>query len=196
MRCVKVDAPRDWGDVRGPDLVRWITDADLRFDGIENIYKPPSGHILGALSHAHWVVFHGLQVIQVIHDEVHSAWHYEYRDENEEFVSAWKIENSEWIKSFHPRHLDSHAHFIIRFYDDVIEVICKDLFFGTAPFDLASAIEAYPKMAFPYYQLASSREKLGDVKGAIENFEKYQNLIPNITSKEIAKRAIEVLRSR
>lgn len=191
MKCVKLNAPDEWNDTRGPDLVRWITDADLRFAGIENVYRLPAGGITGALSSAHWVIFHGLQVIKIIPDEVHNGWHYDYMDENEEFGSAWEISNSQWIKMFAPRHLENQSHFLIRFYDDVIEVICKELLFGVAPFNLASAIDSNPQMAYPYLQLALSLEKLGDGKGAIKNFRKYISLTPESDSKDYAKKCLE-----
>jgi len=176
MECINIDAPEEWGDIRGPDLVRWITDSDLRFSGIENVYGPARGDIMGALSHNHWVLFHGLQVIKIIPDEVHSAWHYDFMHENEEFSSAWKIDNSQWIKTFNPRHLENHSHFLIRFYDDVIEVICKELIFGVAPFELKSAIEKDPQLSYSYFQLAESHKKAGQTDSAITHYKKYLTL--------------------
>lgn len=197
MRCERVLAPEDWDEVRGPDLVRWLTDADLRFPEVAgDAYGPPNGSIIGALSHGHWVIFHGLQVIQIVPDEVHSAWHYEFMREPHTLGSAWRISNSRWKASFDQQHLADHSHFLIRFYDDVVELICRDLLFGPAPFDLAAAISAQPKLGYSYLQLAISLEKQGDKAGAIRNFEKYLQLEPDPRSVDYARRSIEHLRDK
>lgn len=194
MRCERVPTPAEWHDSRGPDLVRWLTDADLRFPGVGDPYAPPTGSIVGAFSHDHWVIFDGLQVIQVVPDEVHSGWHCKLMDARF-FGSAMRIIDSNWKKSFHPKHLAEDSHFVIRFYDDVVELICRDLLFGPTPFDLAKAISAHPQLAYSYLQLAISLEKQGDKDGAIRSFERYAQLErDDAQSIDYARRSIDRLR--
>jgi hypothetical protein len=196
MLCERFPAPEDWDEVRGPELVRWLTDEDLRFPDLGDAYGPPNGRIVGALSHGHWVIFHGLQVIQIVPDEVHSAWHYDFMRKPHPLGSAWRIIDSRWRASFDPQHLADHSHFIIRFYDDVVELICRDLLFGPAPFDLTAAINCQPKLAYSYLQLAVSLEKRGDQPGALANYEKYLHLEPDPRTIDYARRSIERLRGR
>src|SRR4051812_22906669 len=85
-------------DGRGPCLIRWLYYSDLLFkgtlwpdtpDGIHGAEYgiPPmsAGDPLPSPTVAMvdplqcprvWVVFHGLQVIQMVPEEVHSYWHY------------------------------------------------------------------------------------------------------------------------
>jgi hypothetical protein len=61
-------------DGRGETLVRWICDVDILFaepDGA-NAFVALSGDICGAQYHDGWVLFHGLQVLQIAPEEVHS----------------------------------------------------------------------------------------------------------------------------
>jgi hypothetical protein len=196
MRCERIAAPVDWDDTRGPELARWLIDEDLRFPDVGKGYGPPVGSIVGAESHDHWAIFHGLQVIQIIPDEVHSGWHYEFMDHSLSPGSAWRIIDSQWKKTFDPRHLAGHSHFIIRFYDDVIELICRDIVFGPTPFDLVTAIEVNPKLSYPYLQRAISLQESGDTEGAIASFEKYLQLEPDPSSVPFARRCIERLRAQ
>jgi hypothetical protein len=196
MRCERLQAPEEWNDVRGPNLVRWLTDADMRFPEVGEDYKGLDGSIVGAVSDDHWVIFHRLQVIQIVPDEVHSGWHYEFMDEAHKPGSAWHIINSEWIETFHPRHLADHGHFIIRFYDEVVELICRDLLFGRVPFDLAPAISAFPELGYAYVDRAFCQEKQGDKEGAIASFERYLQLQPDSRSAEYMRRNIIRLRQK
>lgn len=195
MKSVRIEAPDHWNDVRGPDLVRWITDEDLRFSVIGGSYASAKGSINGALTHDYWVLFFQPQVIQVVPDEVHSGWYYEYKDDAE-YGSAWKILNSEWLKSFRSRHLTGYSHFLIRFYDEVLEVVCKDVVFGQTPFSLPQAIEEHPKFCAPYLQLASYYMDAGEANLAIENFEKYLSLKPDSENIEFAKNSLAILKKK
>ncbi|MGV3624610.1 MAG: hypothetical protein ACO1OB_27570 [Archangium sp.] len=59
-------------DGRGPVLTRWLHENDLSL-----VDSAARGHIVGAQHEAGWVVFHGLQVLQLVPEEVHSYWHRE-----------------------------------------------------------------------------------------------------------------------
>ena len=156
----------------GGTLINWIYDSDLRFQETNDIKSSSTGFINGFECHNEWVLFHGLQVMQLVPEEVHSDWHAKYR-ENEEYVQVYEILDSEWIKTFRQRHLKDHSHFVMRTENYVLEVICKDLLFGKTPFNLETAIEDNPMLSHPNFSLARHQEKLGDVQGAITSFEKY-----------------------
>ncbi|WP_162786383.1 hypothetical protein [Hyphomonas sp. CACIAM 19H1] len=175
--------------------MRWLTDADLRFPGVGGFYDPPSGRIVGAQTHDHWVIFHGLQVVLIVPEEEHSAWHLEFRDQQHKMGCAWRMRDSVWKESFTQRHIsDEHSHFVLQFHDEVVELICRDLLFGHTPFDLAAAIDSHPRLAYPYFQLAASLENQGDKQGAIINYEKYLQLESDSRSAEYVRRTIDKLR--
>ncbi len=45
-------------------------------------------------------------------------------------AAIFKIENSEWGKQFNPRHLNDCNHYQIMFYDEIYDVICKEIKIG------------------------------------------------------------------
>lgn len=113
MKAVPLETPDTFAyDGRGPGLQHWLVDSDLLFDDSQAGFAPPSKSITGAQVDEGWVVFHGLQVIQIVPEEVHSYWH---DDPTAPSVSSsvWHIENSTWMTSFHPRHLDDQHHYLI-----------------------------------------------------------------------------------
>lgn len=196
MKCVRIESPDHWkNSVRGPELARWITDEDLRFPAIDGSYSSAKGSVNGALTHDYWVLFFQVQVVQIIPDEVHSEWHYDFMDGFERGC-AWEILDSEWLKSFHPRHLHGFSHFLIQFYDEVIEVICKDVVFGRTPFSLTNVIKEYPKFCMPYLKLAKHYMQAGEVNLAIKNFEKCLSLEPDLENTEFARRSLAILKKR
>lgn len=104
---------------RGPVLTRWIHDK--------------SGFIIGAEHEFGWIVFKRLQVIQIVPHEVHSFW---YLTEGDTFDNGiLEVEDSSWIKNFSPTHLTKCKHFILEFYDEIVEVICESLISGVGDFD-------------------------------------------------------------
>src|SRR5262245_57281824 len=132
-------------DGRGPSLVRWLCDRDLYLPDTWDEPTPLVGDIVGAeyiLPHPAphgapaWVVFHGLQVLQIVPEEVHSYWHRTDLRRQPDQTGAWRIENSSWMTHFDPRHLTGHQHFVLEWYDELAEVICRELIFGSGMFDL------------------------------------------------------------
>ena len=45
-------------------------------------------------------------------------------------AAIFKIENSNWKKSFNQRYLSNCNHFQIVFYDEIYDVICENIIFG------------------------------------------------------------------
>lgn len=195
MHCVSADAPEPFrSGGRGPILTRWMTDDDLLFPNSESGYGPARGDIKGAIAEDSWVIFHGLQVIQIVPEEVHSYCQLEYSDPGVS-TCAWRVLDSEWMSSFDQRHLANHAHFLLVFYDDLVEVICRELLFGKLPFELASAIEEYPQLGGAYLRLADSLRKQNDQMSAIANYERYLECNPDEGSAGYARRCLDQLRS-
>jgi len=172
-----------------------LTDADLLFPDSDAGNSAPRGDIVGAITENTWVIFHGLQVIQIVPEEVHTGWQYEAADSGVS-TCAWRVIESEWLGSFDPRHLSDHIHFVLAFYDDIVELICRELLFGEMPFDLARAISIHPQLGYAYLRLANSLRKQNEIEGAITNYEKYVACNPDVSSAEFAKRCIDSLRSR
>ncbi len=134
-------------------MLRWITDVELLLPdthldkqlpgdlrGASYIYSSSQTNWIGQRQKA-WVVFYGLQVIQIVPEEVHSYWHLAYTPKKKNSIKSgvWIVENSEWLKLFNPQHLTEHKHFILEFYDELVAVVCRDLIFGPGEFSIEEA---------------------------------------------------------
>ena len=116
-----------------------------------------------------WVVFHGLQVIQIVPEEVHSYWH---RPSSEPSTRSgvWEVVGSDWLASFNPRHLENHKHFVLEFYDDLVEVIARDLIFGHGEFSIDRVVAEDARFAYAYLRRAQVREKAHQWNDAISDY--------------------------
>lgn len=192
--AIAAPSPFDSGG-RGPILTRWLHDADLLFADSNEGFGGLAGSIEGAVvEEDSWVIFHGLQVIQIVPDEVNSGWYLPNETMESPRTNVWRIEESVWKKSFDLRHLAQHGHFIIEFYDEIVELICRELLFGQGSFDLVKAIELYPQLSYAYLRRAMSMEKLGRTEQAIADYERYISL--NGESTEYAKRCVQAIRTK
>jgi hypothetical protein len=189
-----------FNDGRGPQIAKWIKYDDLYFppSSVSKIIRSPSDDITG-IQFMNWVVFYGNQVIQIVPEEVHSYWHTESYYEackagsTDKKTGAWLIENSEWIKTFHPRHLSNAKHFILEFYDDIIEVICDELIFGEGKFDLQKLIEQDSRFANAYIVNADNENYLGNIDEALLYYQKYLQYGNDPKQIEITNRKINDL---
>lgn len=185
---------------RGTELAHWIHGIDLRipiFTSKEEFALSSDENIVGAHFNSGWVLFYGLQVIQIAPEEVHSHWQVEiyYKDKpfDPKQTNAWEIEDSEWLASFRPIHLSGHKHFVIDFYDETVEVICKDLIFGKGQFSIQKAINGDKRLASAYLRKADDELGLGNTREAIIYYQKYVEEGMNEQSIEYAKRSINFL---
>ena len=185
---------------RGENLTHWIHGVDLRipvFTSKDEFVRSSDEDIVGAQFYSGWVIFYGLQVIQIAPEEVHSHWQVEIYYKDKEFdpkqTNVWEIEDSEWLASFSQRHLAGHRHFIIDFYDETVEVICKDLIFGKGKFSIQKAIKQDKRFASAYLRKAKDELGLGNTREAIIYFQKYIEHGTNEQSIEYAKRSIDFL---
>jgi hypothetical protein len=186
-------------DGRGCELVRWIHDAELHLSDSQAGFAPLPGSIDGAQylfesdesANESWVIFHRLQVLHIVPEEVHSYWHRDLAGDDYKNTGVWEVEDSEWRKSFNPRHLENQKHFIIEFYDELIELICGELIFGSGKFDVEQVVVRDSRFAYTYLRRAMAQENLGNRKKAVEYFQKYIEICPDGDSVEYARRCIE-----
>lgn len=191
----RIDSPWYAHDGRGPVLRRWLHTSDLLF--AETLWENAADGLAGCQYHLSsselaWVVFHGLQVIQVVPEEVHA---YRYQELTDERGGAWRIEGSSWKAGFSQRHLRDHHHFVIELYDHIVEVIARELVFGSGAFDVA-AVADDPRFCYAYLRRAQVREKAGELAAAIADFEAYAARTPEAGSARYAQRCAESLRQR
>jgi hypothetical protein len=151
MRCVAFQTEHFGFDGRGPEIRRFIHDRDRIVAGTFTDRAQPPANITGVEYYwferpdLSWVVFEGMQVIQVVPEEVCSYWfHVEGQDYRRGFSGITEIHDSAWKAGFAQRHLDGIRHFVLEFYDDIVEVLCKSLAFGTGEF----RIESHPELSF------------------------------------------------
>ncbi|NMO18606.1 hypothetical protein HPC49_12965 [Pyxidicoccus fallax] len=217
MKLEPIDTPYFGNDGRGPTRLRWLHWSDSRFEEARRDGDP--GGIIGAefacdfltdddpsgpfgstvLSNPQrapraWVYFGGLQVIQVVPEEVHSYWHRELPREG--FAGVGRIVDSHWLASFNPRHLSACGHYVLEFYDELVEVIATELLWGRGPFQIEVLAETNPYFLDAYYSRAQAREQAGDLAGAISDYERYGAKTPNRSSAEYAERTVERLRAQ
>src|SRR5262249_12633830 len=134
-----------------------------------------------------WVVFHGLQVIQMVPEEVHSYWHIaSYKPGTRSGV--WEVVDSDWLASFNPRHLENHKHFVLEFYDDLVEVIATDLIFGHGEFSIDRVVAEDVRFAYAYLRRAQVREKAQQWSDAMADYRMYASLEANQSSAAYALR--------
>ena len=184
-------------DGRGESLLRWICDADILFPEPEvtDPFGPIEGSIEGAQYYGGWVLFYGLQVIEIVPEEVHSYWHRDFVHGNPKETGIWEIEESDWIKTFNPLHLANHKHFVLEFYDDIVEVICRDLIFGEGTFSLDTVLATDNRLRYAYWRRAEIARKSGNLDEAVQYYQKYIDSCPDSSSADLAQRAINHIRT-
>ena len=200
-------------DGRGPSMRSWLHQSHLLFGGTAFADTPDS--IVGAeyylvpdppddadgitvraqnQSQLSWVIFHELQVLQEVPEEVHTYWH-----RNAEQVAAsgvFVVHESSWLASFAPRHLAHHRHYILEFYDHIVEVIARDLIFGLGAFSIEAVVDQDPRFAYAYLRRAHVLEKAGELAAAMDAYLQYSTCTPDPNQAVYAQRCVESLRSR
>ena len=150
MRVVPYSNEHFGFDGRGPEVHRFIHDRDLLATGTFPDRRPLPGKIVGVEyfwfedPDVAWVIFQKMQVIQVVPEEVCSYWFMSDVSEEKNGVGIYVVEDSAWLRSFSQRHLASCRHFVLKFYDDIIEVIAEDLVFGRGAFRIAD----HPELSY------------------------------------------------
>lgn len=151
MHCEPFQSEQFGFDGRGPEILRFIYDRDRIVPGTFTDRVQPPGNITGVeyvwfeRPTPSWVIFEGLQVVQIVPEEVCSYWsHIKGEVPPKGFSGITEIRDSPWKAGFSQRHLQDARHFVLEFYDDIIEVLCKALVFGCGAF----RIEQNPELAY------------------------------------------------
>jgi len=144
MKVQPISTPQFGYDGRGPSLARWIHDRECVLTGTDKGRATLPGHIIGAEHSEGWVVFQGLQVLQTVPEEVHSYWFFELLPSDAKHTGVYEVSDSAWKASFDQRHLADQRHFILVFYDDLVEVLCGSLVFGSGTFQ----IREHPELSY------------------------------------------------
>lgn len=150
MRVVPFTSDLFGFDGRGPSLRRFLHDRDALKAGTFSERSVPPGDIIGVEycgiedSEPAWVIFRKRQVIQIVPEEVCSYWFMNLVSKPTKGVGIFVVENSSWLRSFKQRHLGSCRHFVLMFYDEILEVIAEDLVFGRGAF----RIEDHPDLSY------------------------------------------------
>jgi len=90
------------------------------------------------------VVFEGLQVFQTVPEEVHSYWFFDQLPPGAQHTGVYEIIDSAWKATFSQLHLKDQKHFVLVFYDKLVEVLCSSLVFGTGSF----WIHEHPELSY------------------------------------------------
>jgi hypothetical protein len=188
-------------DGRGPTRTRWITQAALCLPETLSQMDIPLDDIVGAQYEAYsaqadtycgpaWVIFSGIQVFLTVPEEVHSYWHRDLIDPGRPYTGVWQVSESTWMQLFHPRHLGDHHHFIIEFYDEIVEVICRNLVFGQGTFAIEEVVERDGRFAEAYIRAAQACERFGDIVSAVRHYRQYLALGSDSRAREYAARSL------
>ena len=59
-------------------------------------------------------------------------------------TGVYEVSESAWKASFSQRHLADQRHFILVFYGELVEVLCRELVFGAGEFRIAE----HPELSY------------------------------------------------
>lgn len=107
-------------DGRGPELQRVIwTHEGVILKGFE-YYNPEDVYEEKNIKHLELV---GIETYSMAGEEVHGN----ILATGDSKASIFKVLNSPWLKQFNPAHLEECSHYQIMFYDEIYDVICKEI---------------------------------------------------------------------
>ena len=114
-------------DGRGPELqcVVWVHNGVI-LKGFE-YYNPEDVYEEENIKHLELV---GLEAYSMAGEEVHGN----ILAAGDSKAAIFKIVKSPWLKQFNPLHLEECDHYQIMFYDQIYDVICKEIMAGKGRF--------------------------------------------------------------
>ncbi len=111
-------------DGRGPELQRTVWGRNgVILKGFE-YYNPDDLYEKENLKYIELV---GIEAYSMASEEVHGN----ILATGKSKASIFKIVNSSWLKQFNQRHLEKCSHYQIMFYDEIYDVICKEIKAGS-----------------------------------------------------------------
>ena len=107
-------------DGRGPELQRvvWAFDGKI-LQGFD-YYNPEDAFKEGSIKHLELV---GVEAYSMAIKEVHNN----ILVTGDSKASVFRIEGSPWLKQYNPAFLEGCSHYRIMFYDEIYDVICKEI---------------------------------------------------------------------
>jgi len=111
-------------DGRGPELQRVVWKHDgvvlvgFEYFNPDDIYEE---------SHLKNIELVGVEAFAMASDEVHGN----ILATGESKAAIFEVKNSDWLSSFNQAHLSESRHYQIMFYDEIYDVICKQIKAGT-----------------------------------------------------------------
>jgi hypothetical protein len=112
-------------DGRGPELQRviWNGVTPAGFD----YFNPEDEYIPENLRH---LLLVGVEAYSYAGEEVHAGT----ASAPHSRAAVFDLGQSPWFRSFNPRHLKGCSHFQIMFYDQIFDVICREIRTGRGPY--------------------------------------------------------------
>ena len=123
MKIIPLFEDSFYHDGRGPELqkVIWLNEGkDLK--GFE-YFNPDDKYTDENLRH---LILEKVEAFSMAGEEVHG----DIVISGKSKAAIFKIEDSLWLKQFNPTHLADCAHYQIVFYDEIYDVICRDIKLG------------------------------------------------------------------
>lgn len=110
-------------DGRGPELqkVRWKSNGVILV-GFE-YFNPDDEYIPDNLKH---LILDSVEAYSMSSDEVHGN----ILATGDSKAAIFEVKDSEWLASFNQAHLSECKHYQIMFYDEIYDVICKQITVG------------------------------------------------------------------
>jgi len=132
MRIIPLFENEFYHDGRGPSLINvlWIQKGVI-LKGFE-FYNPDDEHSEENIKH---LILEKIEVYSMAGEDVHSN----ILTSGESKAAIFKIEDSEWLKQFKHIHLIGCSHYQIIFYDEIYDVICKDIKIGKGKITISKA---------------------------------------------------------
>jgi hypothetical protein len=119
-------------DGRGPELQRVILDDRGVFIRGFEYFNPTDKYIEENIKH---IIIDQIEAFSVAGEEVHGNILYV----KETKAAIFKIEESVWLKQFNPYHLADCNHYQIMFYDEIYDIICRNISLGKGRMKIETA---------------------------------------------------------
>jgi len=127
MKIKPILEDKFYHDGRGPELQKVIWKSKGIILGGFEYYNPVDAYDQKSLKHLKLI---GVQVYSMASEEVHGNIQ-ALKNSN---AAIWEIIGSKWLNSYQPRLLSECKHFQIMFYDEIYDIICKDIIAGKGKF--------------------------------------------------------------
>jgi hypothetical protein len=127
MKATKLLESEFHRDSRGPELQRvvWAFDGKI-LQGFD-YYNPEDTYEEESIKHLELV---GVEAYSMAVEEVHNN----NLVTRESKASVFRIESSLWLNQYNPDYLEGCSHYRIIFYDEIYDVICKEIKAGNGRF--------------------------------------------------------------